>query len=238
MNKLPISLAISSLCGSALFAPLVFSADNDHVTMFKKVTVSASRIDQTAQKETRSIDTVDREQLNQTQPRSIGEALKFEPNVTIAGGPIAGNQSVNIRGLEGNKILQVIDGIRVNTNFSHRPSYFLDPTLVNKIDVVKGPASSLWGSGAVGGVVSQQTISADNLIDDGEQLGGLVKTGYVDNGNQLTATAAIAGKGDSIEWLLAGSYLDSGVMEQGNGDTLYGSETKNTTLLAKLIQVH
>jgi hemoglobin/transferrin/lactoferrin receptor protein len=234
MNKLPISLAISGLCGSALFAPLVFSADNDHITVFKKVTVSASRIEQTAQKETRSIDTVDREQLDQTQPRSIGEALKFEPNVTVAGGPIAGNQSVNIRGLVGNKILQVIDGTRVNTNFSHRPSYFLDPALVKNIDVVKGPASSLWGSGAVGGVVSQQTISADDLVDDGEQLGGLVKTGYVDNGDQLTATAAIAGKGDTVEWLLAGSYLDSGAMEQGNGDTLYGSETKNTTLLAKL----
>jgi len=62
----------------------------------------------------------------------------------------------------------------VNTVFTKRPSYFLDPALIKDINVVKGPVSSLWGSGAVGGAVTQQTITAADLVDDGETFGGLV----------------------------------------------------------------
>ena len=203
------------------------------VTLLNKVVVSASRVEQTAQKETRAIDSVDRRQLDEIQPLSVADALKFDANVTVAGGPVPGGQSVNIRGLEGNKVLQIIDGTRVNTNFDHRPSYFLDPALINNIDVVKGPVSSLWGSGAIGGVVSQRTLTADDLIVEGKSLGGFIKGGYSDNGDQWTTTVVAAGKQGVINWLVAGSYLDSEPMEQGNGNTLYGSETQNTTGLAK-----
>jgi hemoglobin/transferrin/lactoferrin receptor protein len=209
-------------------------SEGNAVTLFNKVIVSASRVEQTAQKQTRSTDTVTKSQLDETQPRSVAEAVKFEPNVSIAGGPIAGNQSVNIRGLEGNKVLQIIDGTRVNTNFSHRPSYFLDPSLITSIDVVKGPVGSLWGSGAVGGVVAQRTISAEDLIKEGQNLGGFLKAGFNDNGDQWTTTTSIAGQNSQFNWLLAGNYLDSDAMEQGNGDTLFGSKTKNSTLLAKI----
>ncbi len=231
--NLPV-ITLTGCCNLILLSSAMAEGQDQEVTVFKKVVVSASRVEQTAQKETRSIDSVDREQLDQTQPASVAEALKFEPNVSIAGGPLASNQSVNIRGLEGNKVLQVIDGTRVNTNFSHRPSYFLDPSLIKNIAVVKGPGSSLWGSGAVGGVVAQQTISASDVIAEGKTLGGFVKAGFNDNGDQWTTTGTVAGQQDSLSWLVAGSYLDSGTMEQGNGDTLYGSKTENTTLMAKL----
>ena len=234
MKRVLPSLAISGCCSLAVLPSAHADTTDSSVTVFDKVVVSASRIEQTAQKETRSIDSVVRTQLDQAQPTSVAEALKFEPNVSVSGGPVPGNQSVNIRGLEGNKILQVIDGTRVNTNFNHRPSYFLDPSLVSQIDVVKGPVSSLWGSGAVGGVVSQKTISASDLVDEEETFGGFVKTSYNDNGNQWTGTSAIAGDHDAFNWLLGASYLDSNKMEQGNGDTLYGSETKNATGIAKV----
>ncbi|MFT5693872.1 MAG: hemoglobin/transferrin/lactoferrin receptor protein [Oceanicoccus sp.] len=231
MNYLFPTLFIGGCC--SLIPSAFAETTEDSITLFKKVTVSASRIEQTAQMKTRSIDSVERNKLEEMQASSVAEALKFEPNVTISGGPIAGNQSVNIRGLEGNKILQVIDGSRVNTNFSHRPSYFLDPSLINRIDVVKGPVSSLWGSGAVGGVIAQQTISAKDLVKAGKSVGGVLKAGFNNNGEQSTTTAAIAGEQDEFDWLVAANYLDSGAMEQGNGATLFGSETKNSTLLAK-----
>ncbi len=233
MRFLLPTLFVGGCCSLLPMANAIAESKQNTLTVFDKVTVSASRVEQTAQKQTRSIDTVKRQQLDEMQPGSVAEALKFEPNVTIAGGPIAGNQSVNIRGLEGNKILQVIDGTRVNTNFSHRPSYFLDPSIVSRIDVVKGPVSSLWGSGAVGGVVSQRTISAEDLIKEGQSLGGLLKAGFSNNGDQWSSTAAVAGKNEQFNWLLAGNYLNSDAMEQGNGNKLFGTETKNKTLLAK-----
>ncbi|QUJ68736.1 TonB-dependent hemoglobin/transferrin/lactoferrin family receptor [Photobacterium sp. GJ3] len=197
------------------------------------IIVSASRLEATQQEKTRSIDVVDLKQLDETQPNSVAEALKFEPNISIAGGNVPGNQSVNIRGLEGNKILQIVDGNRQNFDYDHRPSYFLDPSLLSKIQVIKGPISSLYGSGAIGGVVVQNTINATDLVD-GEGLGGRIKTGYQDNGDVWTNTAAIAQQAGRIDWLVAGSVRDTGVMEQGNGYQLYGTESTDSTGLAKL----
>ncbi|ROS00350.1 hemoglobin/transferrin/lactoferrin receptor protein [Sinobacterium caligoides] len=227
------SLVLGSFC-SVLALQSAVADTRQPITTMKKVAVSADRIDQTAQKDSRSIDSVGKETLDETQPNSVAEAVKYAPNVSVAGGSVPGNQSVNIRGMEGNKVLQVIDGTRVNTNFSHRPSYQLDPALLSSVDVVKGPVSSLWGSGAIGGVVSQNTITADDLVDDGKSLGGLVKGGLNSNGDQWSTTAAVAGKQGAFDWLLGATYLDADQMEQGNGDTLYGSETQNATALAKL----
>ncbi|CAH0990603.1 Heme/hemopexin utilization protein C [Sinobacterium norvegicum] len=228
------SLAIGGFCSLVVLQPAYAESQQPAVTTMKKVVVSASRMDQTTEQASRSIDSVDKQALDEIQANSVAEAVKYEPNVSVAGGPVPGNQSVNIRGMSGNKVLQVVDGTRVNTNFSHRPSYFLDPALLSSIDVVKGPVSSLWGSGAIGGVVAQQTISADDLVDDGESIGGFVKGGYNSNGEQWSTTAGVAGKQGDVDWLLAGTYLDSDTMEQGNGDTLWGSETKNSTALAKI----
>ncbi|MCG2836320.1 TonB-dependent hemoglobin/transferrin/lactoferrin family receptor [Photobacterium sp. WH77] len=199
----------------------------------EKIVVTASRLEVTQQEKTRSIDVVDQKKLAEIQPNSVAEALKFEPNVSLAGGNVPGNQSVNIRGLQGNKILQVIDGNRQNFDYDHRPSYFLDPSLLSDVQVIKGPISSLYGSGAIGGVVIQNTINAADIVD-GKGLGGRIKTGYQDNGDVWTNTAAIANQSDNIDWLLAGSVRDTGVMEQGNGYKLYGTESTDTTGLAKL----
>jgi hemoglobin/transferrin/lactoferrin receptor protein len=232
-NAFP-SLAIGGFCSLFVLQSAYAESQQPAVTTMKKVVVSASRIDQTTQQQSRTIDSVDKQALDEIQPTSVADAVKYEPNVSVTGGPVPGNQSVNIRGLSGNKVLQVVDGARVNTNFSHRPSYLLDPALLSSIDIVKGPVSSLWGSGAIAGVVSQNTISADDLVDEGESLGGFVKGGYSSNGDQWSTTAGVAGKQGAVDWLLAGTYLDSDTMEQGNGDTLWGSETQNTTAMAKI----
>ncbi|WP_431312111.1 TonB-dependent receptor plug domain-containing protein [Shewanella glacialipiscicola] len=55
--------------------------------------------------------------------------MNYLPNVTLTGGPREQVQGVNIRGLGGNRVLQLIDGVRQNFESGHRPTYFLDPSL-------------------------------------------------------------------------------------------------------------
>ncbi|MCQ1058721.1 TonB-dependent hemoglobin/transferrin/lactoferrin family receptor [Photobacterium sp. ZSDE20] len=203
------------------------------ISIFDEIVVAESRAVKTEQDKTRSIERVNRDQLDEAQPNSVAEAVKFEPNVSVAGANVPGNQSVNIRGLQGNKVLQIIDGTRQNIQYGHRPSYFLDPALISDIEVVKGPISSLYGSGAIGGVVVQNTLTADDILDD-DGLGGRVRVGYQDNGDVWSNTAAIASKNGNIDWLIGGSYQDAGIKEQGDGTKLYGSEATNKTGLAKL----
>ncbi|MGF1748254.1 TonB-dependent hemoglobin/transferrin/lactoferrin family receptor [Vibrio cionasavignyae] len=226
-----MKLKLSILASSVVLA-LTSNAQADDVTALNEVVVSASRADKTNQDKTRSVVKVDMEKLDEIQPNSVAEAIKYEPNVSIEGANIPGNQSVNIRGLSGNKVLKVIDGNRQNMQYGHRPSYFLDPSLLGNIEVIKGPISSLYGSGAIGGVVVQNTLTADDILEE-NGLGGRVKVGYQDNGDVWTNTAALANKNDDIDWIIAGSYKDSGYMKQGDGTTLYGTEATNKTGLAK-----
>ncbi|MCL6417470.1 TonB-dependent hemoglobin/transferrin/lactoferrin family receptor [Aestuariirhabdus sp. Z084] len=207
---------------------------SEQVTQFKKVTVNATRVEQDVKEVNRPIVVIDKENLEERQPNSTADAVSREANVSVSGGAVPGNQKINIRGLQGDKVLQVIDGARSNTNFAHRPSYFLDPELLQSIEVLKGPSSSLWGSGAIGGVVVQNTIDAQDLIKEGEEIGGFVKQGYQDNGDIFTTTAGFGATFGQVDALVAGTYRDSDAMEQGNGNSLYGTESLNRTLLTKL----
>jgi hemoglobin/transferrin/lactoferrin receptor protein len=245
MSKAITAIAVSGL-GSLLLSSNLFaesntqalsSGDEAGVTKFKQVTVSATRVEQDSDSVTRNVAVVEQEQLDEIQANSVAEATAYQANVSVAGGAIPGNQKINIRGLEGDKVLQVIDGARSNTNFSHRPSYFLDPELLTSVEVLKGPSSSLWGSGAIGGVVVQNTLNADDLIEEGNSVGGFVKKGYQTNGDVRTTTGSIAAKHDNLDVLFAATHYDSNFMKQGeNVDsrlTLYGTEAKNTTYLTK-----
>lgn len=223
-----------SLVASAVV--LALSSQNVHaqdVTTFDELVVTASLAEKTELDKSRSIAKMDHQQIEEMQVNSVAETIKYEPNLTSVGANVPGNQSINIRGLSDNKVLQVIDGTRQNIQYGHRPSYFLDPALLGSVEVIKGPISSLYGSGAIGGVVIQNTLTADDLLDD-DGLGGRIKLGYQSNGDVWSQSAALATKSDSVDWILAGSYNDSGDMTQGNGDTLYGTKAENLTGIAKL----
>ncbi|MEX2961468.1 TonB-dependent hemoglobin/transferrin/lactoferrin family receptor [Microbulbifer sp. TYP-18] len=223
--------ALTLLASSLLLATSPALATT--VSELKSVVVSATRAEVGIDEVPRAVAVVDREAIQPLQPKSAAEVLRFQPNVAVSGGPRSGLQSVNIRGLSGNKVLQTVDGIRQDFNSGHRADYFLDPEFLSSIEVVKGPASSLWGSGAIGGVVAQSTLSARDLLSPDETLGGFVKNGFNDNNDQSTTSAAVAGRTSSVDWLLGGYYRDSNDIELGNGASLENSATRNNGLLAK-----
>ncbi len=200
------------------------------------IVVTATRLDTTLRDSARSMAVIDRLNIESMQPQSVAQTLLYEPNITVAGGPRAANQGVNIRGLTGNKVLQTVDGARQSFESGHRPSYFLDPELLASVEAVRGPVSSLWGSGALGGVVAQRTIRADDKLAADDSLGGFIKTGYNSNNQQHTTTAALLGRTDSADWLLSGYYRDSDDIELGNGEDLEGSANETQGLLAKYHQ--
>jgi hemoglobin/transferrin/lactoferrin receptor protein len=212
------------------------SADDGDAPVLEHIVVTATRIDTTLEDAARSIAVLDRMTIESMQPQSVAQTLLYEPNITVAGGPRAANQAVNIRGLSGNKVLQTIDGARQSFESGHRPGYFLDPELLASVEAVRGPVSSLWGSGALGGVVAQRTLRADDYLARGDNLGGFVKSGYNDNNGQSTTTAAVLGRATDTDWLLSAYYRDSDDIALGNGETLEGSANETQGVLAKLRQ--
>lgn len=242
MKKKPLVIAMAMAFSSTGLSFVVAAADTPAptstqqvaATEFDEVLVSATRISEKASDTSRSVAVVDEEQLSVTQAASVAGALKNEANINVTNGPRSSSQGVEIRGLSGSRVLQTIDGARQNTTSGHRGSYFMDPELLSSIEVIRGPASSLWGSGAIGGVVAQNTKSAQDFLEDTDTFGGFLKQGYETNGSRTKTSGAIYGQGERIDWLLNGSYFDSNDIKVGNDETLNNSASDGGSGLMKL----
>ncbi len=200
--------------------------------------VTAVRSEADEKQVARPLVVVTAEKIQQKQPTSTAEVLKTETNIEATGGPRSNSQLVNIRGLEGQQVLQTVDGVRQNFGSGHRPSFFLDPVLLRSVEALKGPASSLWGSGAIGGVVAQNTINASDILKPNQDIGGLVKYGYNDNGEASSTTFAVGTRTETLDLLASGYYRDSNDIELGHkgyhlDDTLENSGSRDQGGLLK-----
>lgn len=231
MTKKPVVIAIAMVMGS--------SAHAQQVTEFDEVVVTATRVNEKVSQTSRSVAVVDEQKLQESQPASVAQALKNQANISVTNGPRASSQGVEIRGLSGPRVLQTIDGARQNTSSGHRGTYFMDPELLHSVEVLRGPSSSLWGSGAIGGVVAQNTKSAADFLATGDTFGGYVKQGYETNGDRTKTSGALYGIGElaelgRVDWLFNGSVFDSNNIKIGNDQTLANSASDGGSGLAKL----
>ena len=229
MTKKPLVVAMAMV-----FSTTAFAQENQTVTEFDEVLVTATRISEKVSDSSRSVAVISEEKMQESQPASVADALKNEANISVTNGPRASSQGVEIRGLSGQRVLQTIDGARQNSNSGHRGTYFMDPELLSSIEVVRGPASSLWGSGAIGGVVAQNTKSAQDFLEEGDRFGGYIKQGFETNGDKIKTSGTLYGLADSIDWLLSGSYHDSNNIKMGNDQSLENSSSEATSGLAKI----
>ncbi|WP_419534410.1 TonB-dependent hemoglobin/transferrin/lactoferrin family receptor [Endozoicomonas sp.] len=202
--------------------------------LLKQVTVTATRAEKDHSDVVQSIEVIDQAEIEQQQASSVPELMEYLPNVSVTGGPRGSAQGINIRGLGGTRVLQVVDGARQNFSNGHRGTYFTDPELLKSVEVVKGPSSSLWGSGAIGGVVVQNTKDAQDLLEDGKTLGGYVSQGYHSNNSRSLTSGAVYGIQGDVDWLLNGYYNDGENYELGNGQDLENSGSREQGGMAKL----
>ena len=103
---------------------------------------------------------------NQT-ASSAADLLRKVPGLMLDGTARTNGQDVNLRGYDRRGVLILVDGVRQGTDTGHLNSTFLDPALIKRIEVVRGPSALLYGSGALGGVISYDTVDAKDLLDAG-----------------------------------------------------------------------
>ena len=233
MTKKPLVIAMAIALSSTAISAKTFAQQAESVAEFDEVLVTATRISEKASDTSRSLVVIGEEELQLLQPASVAQALKNEANINVSNGPRASSQGIEIRGLGGQRVLQTIDGARQNTTSGHRGTYFMDPELLKSVEVIRGPASSLWGSGAIGGVVAQNTKSARDMLDEGDTFGGYLKQGFETNGDKIKTSGAIYGVADKFDWLINGSYNDSNNIKIGNDQTMANSGSERTSGLMK-----
>lgn len=189
-------LAALSAATTALVAQDPPPADTTRqppVSRTDPVVVTASRTAQDAFAAPRAVDVIGQEQLQRAQYRTLPQALRDLPSVMVQE-TAPGQGSPFLRGFTGYQNLVLIDGIRLNNStFRSGPNQYwstIDPFSIDRIEVVRGPASTLWGSDAIGGTVQVFTKSPTCWAKSGVAHGGALASRYA------TAEDSVMGRGE------------------------------------------
>ena len=144
-----LTLAVSCIAAGI---PLSAMAETQQL---ETIVVTASRTAQSVDDALAPVTVITRDQIEQSQAQDVPELLERTPGiqVTRTGGPGA-IASIFIRGASSSQTLVLVDGVRVNSSAAGGPSLqYLNPDMIERIEVVRGPHSSLYGADAVGGVI-------------------------------------------------------------------------------------
>ncbi|ECC6545613.1 TonB-dependent hemoglobin/transferrin/lactoferrin family receptor [Salmonella enterica] len=173
------------------------------------------------------IDTADPE--NQT-AASAADLLHSVPGITLSGTGRTNGQDVNLRGYDRRGVLVLVDGVRQGTDTGHLNSTFLDPALIKRVEIVRGPSALLYGSGALGGVIAYNTVNASDLLMESRQYGFRVFGTGGTGDHSLGMGASAFGRTDNLDGLIAWSSRDRGDLRQGDGTTAPNDESINNML--------
>lgn len=210
-----------------------FAQDSDsEENRLGPVIVEGSRLNQTATEVGSSVSIISQEDLEKLDFDFAVDAVASAPGVTInQNGAFGGAASVRIRGASTDQTLVLIDGVAVNDPSAVGGAYdfgFLDTSSIERIEVLKGPQSTLWGADAIGGVVSITTKTPE------EGFGGQAFAEY-GSFNTVRGGASLEGAGDAGDFRLGASGISSdGISkaDEDNGNT-EDDGYESTTLSAR-----
>lgn len=167
------------------------------------------------------VSVVDRGEMERRQPSSMDDVLGYLPGVQFSGGPRRTGEVPSIRGFSGSDLVILLDGARQNFTSGHSGRLFVDPSLLREAEVLRGSSSSLYGSGATGGVIALRTIGPDDILGEDDTVGLRTSLGAQSVNQEWHATTTAAVRPDENVGLLASvTRRASGSIDLGDGNTL------------------
>ena len=157
----------TTLLATSLLAvsPVAFSQESESASSdpLDTITVVGTRTERTLKEVAATVSVRTDKDIERELVRDIADLVRFEPGVSVSGtGSRFGLTGFSIRGIGGNRVLTIVDGIRVAEEFSFGPFLsarrnFVDVDSLSRAEIARGPISSLYGSDALGGVVAFRT---------------------------------------------------------------------------------
>jgi hemoglobin/transferrin/lactoferrin receptor protein len=188
----------------------------------REISVTATRTERDANDVPATVTTIDEQQIDHGLVRDIRDLIRYEPGVSAPNDPARfGATGFNIRGLTENRVVLQVDGVRLPDffRFSIGPfntvtRNFVDMDALKRVEILRGPASSLYGSDALGGVVTYLTKDpADYLAGKAEPWYASLKTGYASVDKSWTNTLTGAGSDGPVSALAVLTYRDGHEVE-------------------------
>ncbi len=178
-----------------------------------EVTVTANRIPTSIQRTGSAITVIQRAEIERTNPTSLVDVLRAVPGISLteAGGPGA-TSDIRLRGANPNHTLVLIDGVRVNDPSQASGEFdgaMIVPSLIERIEVLRGPQSALYGSDAIGGVV--------NIITKRGRGQPSFSVGF-----EAGSYGTISTVGSAVGTIGPWSFAFSGTAQRSDGFSRYG----------------
>lgn len=191
------------------------------------ITVAATKTPERAIDALAPVSSVSLDKIQGLQPNRLSDVFYAVPGVSFQERGDDPATVINIRGLQDfGRVAVVVDGARQNyqrTGHNANGSFFLDPELIGGIDVVRGPTANIYGSGAIGGLVSFRTKDINDVLRPGERWGVDLSGSYGSNNNRglgsvfggVRATPDVDIFGGAV-YRTQGNYKDGNGTEIGN----------------------
>ena len=215
-------------------------ARSGQTTILQRLVIGAGE-DKVAIDTPQAVTVLDQEDIDKEQATTIGDVFDGVPGVQAIGSDRVFGESFNIRGIgelgasDESKIIVNVDGVPKFYEQYRMGSFFSDPELYKRVEVLRGPASStLYGAGALGGVINLTTKDASDYLEDGQKGAVKFKASYDSNGAGLLGSTTLAVRmSPNSEFLLSGNYRRSGDFTSGNGTVIAGSNFDAFSGIAK-----
>ncbi|MEE4384399.1 MAG: TonB-dependent hemoglobin/transferrin/lactoferrin family receptor [Pseudomonadales bacterium] len=183
-----------------------------------QITVVGTRTERSLDQIDATVSIIDREDIERLVARDIQDMVRYEPGVTVGGGGRFGLDGFTIRGIGGNRVLTVVDNIRVPEEFSFGPFLssrrdFVDVDSLQRAEIARGPISTLYGSDALGGVVALTTLGPEDLVSDSDPLALDAKAGYSSEDDSTVTTLRGAFGNQRLAGMLTYTRRDASELE-------------------------
>lgn len=232
MKKKAIACVVGAVFSGQLYAAQMPVAQAE----IEPMVVTADRNAQTLDKAAPNVSVVGRKTLNQASAQNLDDIVMYEPGVSVpSDNNRRGHAGINIRGIDGNRILMMVDGVRIPESYAGGGSNgaisgrdMVESDTLKQVDIVKGPYSALYGSDALGGVVNMVTLSPRDFVDEGKRGYFGLKYGYRSRDRSHGVTATAAGFHENAEGLLMLTRRQGHETENMGGDKSYSTSRTAT----------
>lgn len=173
------------------------------------------------------------ESINRSTETELKGLLKDEPAINFGGGH-GTSQWFTIRGMGQDQVDVKVDNAYTDAQlFHHQGRFMFDPALFKKVSVQKGTGSASAGIGATSGAIVAETVSAKDLLKEGQDIGFKVNAGVSSN-KGWSKGATVYSRAQAMDVLLSGNWVKESDYKAGNGYKIKNSALGQRGLLAKV----
>lgn len=213
--------------------PLLAAHADD--TELNAVTVTGTRAPTDLARAPLIIDIIDRDDAVLATASRVEDVLSRQPGLHVAGQGRRNGQTLSMRGFGSKGVLVRLDGVRQDISTGHIGNFFLDPGLIQDVQIARGALSNLYGSNAMGGVVSFTSVEADDLLAPGQNSGARLSVGGATANDELRGSLTAFGRRDTangqVDGLFSIGRSESGDIRRAGGNEAIEDASLNSLLL-------